>query len=120
MNVNQEKAEEIFESNGGDFTTNNESNNAQLLNIKQKLLFDDKDKTQNIPQSIPENSFLNTQNNINPEDAFQVFNGRLFAVPQKNDYFSLADMNERKVESPLQRYSRFYSFIFFLFLNSLG
>lgn len=41
---------------------------------------------------------------VRPEDAFQVFNGKLFNVPRTE--YSLADSVERRVESPLQRYSR--------------
>lgn len=42
---------------------------------------------------------------LNPEQAFQVFNGSIFTAP-KVDYYSLADTIERRAEAPMQRYMR--------------
>jgi hypothetical protein len=47
------------------------------------------------------------KSSINPEDAFAVFNGKLFGIAKTE--FSIADAIERRTESPLQRYARLRS-----------
>jgi hypothetical protein len=84
------KGEEIFES---DAIVGENSRDAFIDALTYKTQTTDKE------------CFITS--NINPEEAFQVFNGKVFEI-SRNEY-SVADSVERRVESPLQRYSRLKS-----------
>jgi hypothetical protein len=86
------KGEEIFESTPHS-DSGSSSSESSLNNFKSNLL-------ENPRQ---ENTSLLTSS-INPEEAFEIFNGKLFGVARTE--YSVADAIERRVESPLQRYSR--------------
>lgn len=87
------KGEEIFEY----IEPGTDGNSVDLSNLQEQLI-----------QKPWHNLHLNdsiTSNSINPEDSFQAFNGKIFGIPSRSEY-SIADSLDKRVESPLERFSR--------------
>lgn len=86
----QEKREEIFETSGAP----DSKENGNLAFYKDSLV------------EKPEHNKLDALStpHINPDAAFEVFNGKLFGNSRYE--YSIADAMERRAENPLQRFSR--------------
>eukprot|EP01038_Epipyxis_sp_PR26KG_P014970 gene14970-20139_t len=95
MNIQTGKNEQIFESTAAN---EDHSSQAQKLSLfKEELLSH---------QGFSETKDINTAH-LTPEESFQAFNGKLFTLDHQQ--YSLADALERRIESPLQKYSRLRS-----------
>ena len=82
------EGEEIFEYNGGDTSSQFEQISAYKDSLKADVSEDD----------------AIIRDKIEPEQAFGVFNGKLFLG--NRDHYSFSNSVGRRIESPIERFSR--------------
>ena len=89
--------EEVFESGGGEGGRGGGADDqAQLRAVRENTAYRLGDKD-------PDRAGI-VRDGLNPRAAFEVFAGKVYFPQQQS--FTLADSNEKRVESPVQRFSR--------------